>query len=76
MAVVGNLTVTSQTSGGWLAIAPGASSSTSTLNFPVRDNRANGFVSLLGPDGTLTVTFGGRRGSATHVVVDVLGYYR
>ena len=76
VAVVGNLTVTSQTSGGWLAIAPGASSSTSTLNFPVRDNRANGFVSLLGPDGTLTVTFGGRRGSTTHVVVDVLGYYR
>ena len=76
VAVVGNLTVTSQTSGGWLAIAPGADSSTSTLNFPVRDNRANGFVSLLGPAGALAVTFGGGRGSTTHVVVDVLGYYR
>ena len=76
VAVVGNLTVTAQTSNGWLAVGPGPASSTSTLNFLYGDNRANGFVSLLGPDGTLTVTFKGDRGSTTQVVVDILGYYR
>ena len=76
VAVVGNLTVTSQTSQGWLAAAPGPETSTSTLNFPVGDNRANGFVSLLGPSGTLAVTFGGSKGSKSHFVVDILGYYR
>jgi hypothetical protein len=76
VAVVGNLTVTSQTSKGWLAAAPGPVTSTSTLNFPLGDNRANGFVSLLGPGGILTVTFGGSGGATTQVVVDILGYYR
>jgi hypothetical protein len=76
VAVVGNLTVTAQTSAGWLAAGPGPATSTSTLNFPVGDNRANGFVCLLGPGGTLDVTFAGTRGSSTQVVVDILGYYR
>jgi spore germination protein YaaH len=76
VAVVGNLTVTGQTSAGWLSAGPAKSSSTSTLNFPVGDNRANGFVSLLGPGGSLAITFGGTRGSTTQVVVDILGYYR
>jgi spore germination protein YaaH len=76
VAVVGNLTVTGQTSGGWLAAGPAAVTSTSTLNFPKGDNRANGFVSLLGPFGTLAITFGGSRGATTQAVVDILGYYR
>jgi hypothetical protein len=76
VAVVGNLTVTGQTSYGWLSTGPAKTTTTSTLNFPVGDNRANGFVCLLGPNGSLTVTFGGTRGSSTQVVVDILGYYR
>jgi hypothetical protein len=77
VAVVGNLTVTGQNAGGWLNAAPGATSSTSTLNFPVGDDRANGFVSMLGPGGTLTSTYGGAGSSATtQVVVDIVGYYR
>ncbi len=76
VAVVGNLTVTGQTSKGWLSAAPGPANATSTLNFPVGDNRANGFVCVLGPGGSLAVTFGGSRGSTTQVVVDILGYYR
>ena len=76
VAVVGNLTVTGQTSGGWLAAGPGAVATTSTLNFPIGDNRANGFVSLMGSQGTVAVTFGGGRGSTAQVVVDILGYYR
>ncbi len=77
VAVVGNLTVTGQTSGGWLAAAPAQATNTSTLNFPVGDNRANGFVSMFGPGGSLTVTYGGgAKGSRTQFVVDVMGYYR
>ncbi len=77
VAVVGNLTVTNQTAAGWLNAAPTATSATSTLNFPVGDNRANGFVSMLGPGGSLSVTYGGSGSSATtQVVVDILGYYR
>ncbi len=75
VAVVGNLTCTRQTVSGWLAIAPGHTATTSTLNFPPADNRANGFVSLLGPGGTLTVSFS-KVGGSTHAIVDVLGYYR
>jgi spore germination protein YaaH len=75
-AVVGNLTVTNQSAAGWLAIAPGATVSTSTLNFPLGDVRANGFACPLGKEGTLTVTYGAGAGATTQVVVDVLGYYR
>ena len=75
VAVVGNLTCTRQTTYGWLAIGPGRATQTSTLNFPRSDNRANGFVSLLGPGGKLTITFS-NVGGTTHAIVDVLGYYR
>jgi len=77
VAVVGNLTVTGQTSGGWLAAGPGKATSTSTLNFPVGENRANGFVSVFGSGGSLTVTYGGgAKGATTQFIVDVLGYFR
>ena len=75
VAVVGNLTCTRQTVSGWLAVGPARTVATSTLNFPRSDNRANGFVSLLGPGGMLTITFSNAGGS-TDAVVDVLGYYR
>jgi spore germination protein YaaH len=76
VAVVGNLTITGQTSAGWLGVGPLPSSAVSTLNFPLGDVRSNGFVSFIGAGGTLTVTFGGARSSKAQVVLDVLGYYR
>jgi hypothetical protein len=76
IAVVGNLTVTAQAELGWLAITPTSTATTSTLNFPVGDNRANGFTCSMGPGGTLVVTYGASSGSSTHVVVDITGYYR
>jgi hypothetical protein len=74
--VVGNLTVTAQTALGWLAVTPTTTVGTSNLNFPVNDNRANGFACMLGANGYLYVTYGANPGSTTHVVVDILGYYR
>src|SRR5450759_734817 len=46
-AVTGNLTVTRQTSGGYVALTPNPTDTppTSTLNFPLRDDRANGVAS-------------------------------
>jgi len=77
IAVVGNLTVTAQQSAGWLNAAPTPTKATSTLNFPATQNLANGFVSMLGPNGVLSVTYGGPSTTpTTQVVVDIMGYYR
>jgi preprotein translocase subunit SecG len=76
-AVTGNLTVTSQTSGGYLYIGPNATNNptSSTLNFPVKDDRANGVTVALGA-GTLSVTYVGATSPATtHVIFDVTGYF-
>jgi serine protease inhibitor ecotin len=77
-AVTGNLTVTSQTSGGYLFIGPAATNdpTSSTLNFPVGDDRANGVAVALGSGGTLSVTFvAPTSGPTTQVIFDVSGYF-
>ena len=76
-AVTGNLTVTNQTSKGFLFIGPVASNSpgSSTLNFPVHDNRANAVTVGLGLGGTLSFTFAGTAGANTDVIFDVTGYF-
>jgi len=76
-AVTGNLTVTSQTSGGYLFIGPNATNdpTSSTLNFPVGDDRANGVTVALG-GGNLSVTFvAPTPGPTTPVIFDVSGYF-
>jgi hypothetical protein len=77
-AVTGNLTVTNQTSNGYLVLTPDHPSgtpTTSTLNFPRGDNRANAVTVPLSPTGTLWVTFIGTAGARTDVVFDVTGYF-
>jgi hypothetical protein len=77
-AVTGNLTVTAQTSNGYLFIGPNAMNdpTSSTLNFPVGDDRANGVTVALGAGGTLSVTFvAPAPGPSTHVLFDVSGYF-
>ena len=77
-AVVGNLTVTQQTSLGYLEIGPVAMNwpASSTLNFPVGDNRANAVTVTLGSGGTLSVTYAASDlRTTTHVVFDVAGYF-
>jgi hypothetical protein len=76
-AVTGNLTVAGQTSGGYLALTPTKPSgapTTSTLNFPTGDTRANAVTVPLG-DGRLWVTFMGSSGATADVVFDVTGYF-
>jgi hypothetical protein len=58
-AVTGNLTVTNATSSGAAFLGPVADANpgSSTLNFPVGDNRANGVTVALGSGGTLSITY-------------------
>jgi hypothetical protein len=77
-AVTGNLTVTGQTSGGYLFIGPIATNTpgSSTLNFPVGDDRANAVTVALGAGGTLSITFVGPNNSqSAQAIFDVTGYF-
>jgi hypothetical protein len=77
-AVTGNLTVTQQTSGGFLYVGPTAvdSPTSSTLNFPVRDDRANAVTVAVSATGTLSVTYAAPTlGPTAHVIFDVTGYF-
>ena len=79
VAVAGNLTVTQQSALGFASLgpAPVPSPTSSTINFPVGDNRANGVtVALSGPGGSLSATYGASGGATTHLIFDVTGYFR
>ena len=75
LAVTGNLTATTVTSGGYGYITPitTPTPSTSNLNVPSGEDRANGFISALGPDGSLGVGWNGY-GSA-NLIMDLTGYF-
>jgi phosphatidylglycerophosphate synthase len=78
IAVTGNLTVTQQTSAGFLFIGPVAMNNptSSTLNFPLGDDRANGVTVALGSGGTLSVTYAAPTlGPTAQVIFDVTGYF-
>ncbi len=78
VAVTGNLTVTGQTSLGYLYIGPTEKNdpSSSTLNFPVGDDRANGVDVALGSDGSLSITFvAPAPGATANAIFDVTGYF-
>jgi hypothetical protein len=77
-AVTGNLTVTGQTSFGYLSIGPVAQNNptSSTLNFPLNDDRANAVAVALSGGGTLSVTYAAPTlGSTAQVIFDVTGYF-
>ena len=78
VAVTGNLTVTGQTAKGYFVLAPNALTSTSTLNFPLGDTRANGVTVPLGTNGTngtLSITYVAPAGNTAQVIFDVTGYF-
>jgi len=78
-AVTGNLTVTNQTGRGYVYVGPIAmdTPTSSTLNFPTNDNRANAVTVALGPGGTLGITYvASSLGSFTaDVIFDVTGFF-
>src|ERR1035437_163715 len=76
-AVTGNLTVTGQTALGYLSVGPNAMNNptSSTLNFPLGDDRANAVTVALGAGGTLSVTYVAVPGATAQVIFDVTGYF-
>jgi hypothetical protein len=77
-AVTGNLTVTGQTSIGFLFIGPNPvnNPTTSTVNFPMNDDRANAVTVALGTGGTLSATYAaGTLGPTADLIFDVTGYF-
>jgi hypothetical protein len=76
-AVTGNLTVTGQTSAGYVTLSNQSTNapSTSTLNFPLADNRANGVSVPLTGTGTLWAVYKASTGKTADLVFDVTGYY-
>lgn len=78
VAVTGNLTATNAGSGGYLSLTPNQPSgtpTTSTLNFPKGDTRANAVTVPLGAGGKLWVAFVGASGTRADVIFDVTGYF-
>jgi len=78
VAVTGNLTITNASREGYVALTPTptSSASTSTLNFPTGDTRANGVSIALGPGGNLSAVYAAPGGSTVHIIFDVTGYLR
>jgi len=77
IAVTGNLTVTGQTSAGYVAVGPTMTSqpTSSTLNIPLGDTRANNLTLPLSASGRLAGVFKGSAGSRAHLVLDITGYF-
>ena len=77
-AITGNLTVTQQTDRGYISVSPTAPPpvpATSTLNFPLGDNRANGLVTPLNGSGDTYLVYVGATGRTTHLILDLSGYF-
>jgi hypothetical protein len=77
-AFTGNLTVTGQTAAGFLYIGPSAMNdpTSSTLNFPLGDDRANAVTAARGSGGVLWVTYAASTlGPTAHVIFDLTGYF-
>ena len=79
VAIAANLTVTLQTAGGFAALGPKPSINSATqfsnLNFPIRDDRANGATVPLASNGSLDLIYVAPAGGAAQLILDVTGYY-
>ena len=77
VAVTGNVTITNQTAGGYLSVTPTAvaNPTSSTINFPLGDTRANNLTVPLSADGKLAAVFKAPAGKTTHLIVDITGYF-
>jgi subtilisin len=76
-AITGNLTATGPTAAGYVTAAPViASSSASTLNVGAGQTLANGLVLSVTASGRAGAEYQGPTGSSTHLILDVVGYFR
>ena len=75
--MTGNLAVTGQTGPGYVSITPDLTNtpSSSTLNFPAGDVRANNVTIPLNSAGGLAAVYKASAGRSTDLVFDVTGYF-
>jgi hypothetical protein len=77
IAVTGNVTVVGQNQAGYVSVTATATATptSSTINFPVGDVRANNFTLPLDANGKLAAVYKAAAGKTTHVIVDITGYF-
>lgn len=77
VAVTGNVTVVGQNWSGYVSVTPTATANptSSTINFPVGDNRANNVTLPLSTAGKLSAVFKAPAGKTTDLLVDITGYF-
>jgi hypothetical protein len=77
LAVSGNLTVVGQTAAGYVSMTQATTNNptTSTLNFPLGDVRANGVTGPLSGAGNVGLVYKATSGKATHLILDITGYF-
>jgi hypothetical protein len=77
VAITGNVTVAGQGSAGYVSVGPSitANPTSSTINFPLGDNRANNLTLPLNAGGDLMAIFKGAPTKATQLILDVTGYF-
>lgn len=73
-----NVTVVTPAAGGYLTLFPGGGSqpATSTINYLAGQVRANNAIVLLATSGNGTLNVFNGSGGATHVILDVNGYFQ
>jgi hypothetical protein len=76
-AITGNLTVVGQSRAGYVSMTTTATNSptTSTINFPLGDVRANGVTGPLSGAGSVGLVYKSS-GGLTHLILDITGYFR
>ena len=76
IAITANLIVTGQTAAGFVSLTPDPTTTpaTSTINFPLKDVRANGLTIPIAADGTIAAVFKAKAGQVD-LALDVTGYY-
>lgn len=77
IGVTGNVTIVGQQAAGYVAVTPTAvaNPTSSTINFPTGDTRANNFTLPLSATGKLAAVYKAPAGKTTHVVIDITGYF-
>ena len=76
-AVTGNLTVVGQTAAGYVSATLDSepNPTTSVLNFPLGDIRANGVTLPLNAGGRSWFVYKAGTGKSTHLILDLSGYF-
>jgi hypothetical protein len=77
VAVAGNITVVHPSAKGYVYLGPDPVShpTSSTINFPAYDTRANNVVVPVNADGTVAATYWAVAGASVDIVLDISGYF-